>query len=231
MTKRLVVYAEGQTEELFVNRILRNHLALYGIKVERPVLAATSREATGQRGGFVNWDAVEFDLRRLFADDADPDLRFTTLLDAYAMPRTMPGYEIAVDNRRSPESIDRAEAVWRQHFSEPRFVPYLQRHEFEALVLADSEALKTVFHDHGPQIDALAQSIAGFASTEDINDGPDTHPSARLGATITGYDLRKPENGLFVLQQAGLPQVRRACPRFNAWLGRWENWGHDIGPA
>jgi len=47
VTKRLVVYAEGQTEELFVNRILRNHLALHGVTVERPVLAATSREATG----------------------------------------------------------------------------------------------------------------------------------------------------------------------------------------
>lgn len=227
MTKRLVVYAEGQTEELFVNRILRNHLAIHGVTVERPVLAATSREATGQRGGFVNWNAIEFDLQRIFADDTDPHLRITTLLDAYAMPTTMPGYEPSVGNHRSPESIDRIEAVWRRHFNERRFVPYLQRHEFEALVLADSDALKTVFPAYSAQIDALAQSIAGFASAEDINDGLNTHPSARLTTAIRGYDMRKPDHALFVLQQADMPKIRLACPRFNAWLHQWENWGND----
>ncbi len=86
MRKRLLIYCEGQTEEMFVERLLRHHLSLYGVKVERPILAATTFDPEGQRGGFVNWDAIAFDLRQEFAYDADPNLRFTTLLDVYAMP-------------------------------------------------------------------------------------------------------------------------------------------------
>ncbi len=63
MSKRLRVYVEGATEEFFVNRIFRNHLAQSGVIVERPILAATSMLATGERGGFTNWPAVEADLR------------------------------------------------------------------------------------------------------------------------------------------------------------------------
>jgi hypothetical protein len=227
VTKRLVVYAEGQTEELFVNRILRNHLALFGVNVERPILAATSREASGQRGEFVNWDAIEFDLRRIFADDADPHLRVTTLLDAYAMPTSVPGYESSVNDIRSPESIDRIEAAWRRHFDEPRFVPYIQRHEFETLVLADSNAIKAIFPNFSAPIDELTRAISGFTSIEDVDDGPSIHPSARLAMAIQGYGMRKPDHALFILQQADMGRIRHACPRFDAWLQRWENWGHD----
>ncbi len=31
MSKRLVVYCEGQTEQMFVERLLRNHLVLHGV--------------------------------------------------------------------------------------------------------------------------------------------------------------------------------------------------------
>jgi len=81
MSKRLFIYCEGQTEEMFVERLLRNRLILHGVKVERPELAATSLDPQGQRGGFVNWDAIKFDLRAIFSENRDPDMRFTTLLD------------------------------------------------------------------------------------------------------------------------------------------------------
>ena len=92
MSKRLLLYVEGQTEELFVNRILRNHLATFGVQVERPVLAITRPGPEERRGGFVNWLAVEWDLRKLFARWRDPEFRFSTLLDVYAAPKEMPGY-------------------------------------------------------------------------------------------------------------------------------------------
>lgn len=90
MSKRLAVYCEGQTEAMIVDRLLRPHLLHSGLQVERSILAATSMDPEGKRGGFVNWNAIEFDLRQIFASN-DPELRFTTLLDAYAMPKTGPG--------------------------------------------------------------------------------------------------------------------------------------------
>jgi len=225
VSKRLRVYVEGATEELFVNRILRNHLAQSGVIVERPILAATSLLPSGQRGGFVNWSAVEFDLRTLFTTDPSPDVRFTTMLDIYALPAAVPSYPGPSRGARTSAQVDAIQAAWDAHFGERRFVPYLQRHEFEALMLAHPPALRAVFPQHSPTLTALAHSIAATSNVEDINDGPTTHPSARLNNAIPTYEALKASNGLFVLLEAGLANVRPRCPRFDAWLARWEQWG------
>ena len=225
MSKRLRVYVEGATEEFFVNRILRNHLAQHGVTVERPILAATSVVPSGPRGGFVNWAAVEADLRTLFTTDSRPDTRFTTMLDIYAIPAAMPGYPGPSSGTRSAVEVDAIQAAWTAHFGEPRFVPYLQRHEFEALVLAHPPALRAVFPHYASALTTLEQSIAAIPNLEDINDGPTTHPSARLNSAIPTYDPLKASNGLFVLLEAGLANVRPRCPRFDAWLVQWEQWG------
>lgn len=223
--KRLVIYCEGQTEEMFVERLLRNHLKLHGIKVERPILAATSFDPFGQRGGFVHWDAIEFDLKQEFASDPDPNLRFTTLLDAYAMPKKvleLAGFTAPVTTVTDIEAVEQAiEGV----FTEPRFKAYLQRHELEALLLADMDALERVFHRHKPGLQQLRSDIAGFANAEDINHGATTHPAARLAAAVVGYEDLKASNAYFVLAEAGLDAARAKCPRFDAWLTHWEQWG------
>lgn len=228
MNKRLQVYVEGATEEIFVNRILRNHLSVYGIIVEKPILAATSMQPSGQRGGFVNWPAIEADLKRLFTDDIDENLRFTTLLDTYAIPTTVPGYPGAAQtNIRTAAEVVTIENSWAAHFSEPRFFPYLQRHEFEALTLAYPPALRIVFPQYTKELEILEQAIAGYGNAEDINDGPSTHPSARLARALPAYDALKASNGLFVLLEAGLKNIRPRCPHFDDWLRRWEHWGSE----
>jgi hypothetical protein len=219
---------EGATEEFFVNRILRNHLAQSGVIVERPIVAATSLLPSGQRGGFVNWRAVEADLRTLFASDPSPDVRFTTMLDIYAMPAAIPGYPGSPSGARTAAEVDAIQSAWVAHFGESRFVPYFQRHEFEALVLAHPPALHAVFPKYASALTALEMSLAAIPNMEDVNDGPITHPSARLNAAIPTYEPLKASNGLFVLQEAGLPNVRPRCPRFDAWLARWEKWGAEI---
>lgn len=224
MTKRLLVYCEGQTEELVVNRLLRSHLGHHGVLVERR-LAATSLEPGGQRGGFVNWEAIQFDLRTCFATDQDPNLRFTTLLDVYAMPKAvlaLAGYTAPVS---AVAQVDAVERAIENVFGEPRFKAYLQRHELEALVLADTAALERVFHRHAAGIGQLRAEIASFNNPEDINHGSNTHPAARLEQAIPGYSDLKDANAMQVIAQAGLDAVRRKCPRFDAWLRTWEQWG------
>jgi hypothetical protein len=225
VSKRLLIYVEGQTEEFFVNRVLRNHLLAHGVKVERPILAATTPDPGGQRGGFVNWPAVERDLQTLFTQDADPNLRITTLLDTYALPDTVPGFSPSSGVGRSATEVNGIESAWAAHFGEPRFVPYFQRHEFEALLLACPVALRSIFPTDAAALTQLAFSIASYGSAEDINDGPATHPSARLEQAIPTYHPLKASHGLFVILEAGLDRIRPQCPRFDAWLARWETWG------
>ncbi|MBI4660675.1 MAG: DUF4276 family protein [Verrucomicrobia bacterium] len=225
MRKRLLIYCEGQTEEMFVERLLRPHLQMHGIKVERPILAATSQDPRGQRGGFVNWNAIEFDLRQQFASDHDPHLRFTTLLDVFRIPNTVPGAASLSLPLTAVADIDVLEKSIEAAFNEPRFKAYLQRHELEALLLADIAALESVFHRDKPGIQQLAKDIAAFANAEEINHGQTTHPAARLASAIVGYENLKASNAYFVLAEAGLGAVRPRCPRFDAWMTRWENWG------
>src|SRR5258708_8862895 len=202
--KRLSIYCEGQTEEMVVERLLRPHLEMHGIKVEPPILAATSLDPDVQRGGFVNWSAIEFDLRQEFASDGDPNLRFTTLLDAYAMPRgvlALAGFIAPVTAVADVDAVERAiEGV----FNENRFKAYLQRHELETLLLADIDALERVFHRHKAGVQQLRADIAGFANAEDINHGATTHPSARLATAVVGYDNLKASNAYFALAESGL---------------------------
>lgn len=223
--KRLLIYCEGQTEEMVVERLFRPHFQMHGVGVERPILAATSQDAGAQRGGFVNWDAIEFDLRQEFASDSDANLRFTTFLDTYAMPEKvlrLAGFTAPVTAVADIEAVEKAiEGI----FGEARFKAYLQRHEFEALLLADMDALESVFYRHKSALRQLRADISGFASTEDINHGSATHPSARLAAAVAGYNDMKASNAYFVLAEAGLSVARAKCPRFDAWLKHWENWG------
>jgi hypothetical protein len=225
VNKRLLVYCEGQTEELFVERILRPHLVLFQVKVERPVLAATTFSASCQRGGFVNWDAVAADLKRLFAADASPDLRFTTLLDVYAMPQKALDLAGLAQAASSVSDIEHLETAVERSLGEPRFEAYFQRHEIEALLLADMDAVKTVFHRYKTEVEQLKADIAGFANTEDIDHGKTTHPAARLARAIPQYNALKASNAYFVLAQAEMETVRARCPRFNEWLAHWEKWG------
>lgn len=110
-------------------------------------------------------------------------------------------------------------------FGEPRFKAYLQRHEMEALLLADIDALERVFHRDKAGLQAMRTEVAGFANAEDINHGPNTHPAARLAAAVAGYEDLKAPNAYFALAEAGLESVRARCPRFDGWLRHWESWG------
>jgi hypothetical protein len=105
-----------------------------------------------------------------------------------------------------------------------RLIPYLQRHELEALVLAALPALRDLFDakDALAGIDALEREI-GASPPEDVNDGRETAPSKRLMRHIPGY--RKVLHGPDAARAAGLPALRRACPRFDAWVRQLESLG------
>jgi hypothetical protein len=100
----------------------------------------------------------------------------------------------------------------------------LQRHEFEALLLAHPSALAKIFPGSATTVATLEASIAGL-NPEDINHGRNTHPAARISAAIPGYDDLKASHAFWVAAEVGLERMRNRCPRFRAWLEQWEAWG------
>jgi hypothetical protein len=75
----------------------------------------------------------------------------------------------------------RLEAALAREFDDPRLIPYLQRHEFEALVLASLPLLRGLLdaRDDLLGLEALAAELSQ-QSPEDVNDDRETAPSKRL---------------------------------------------------
>jgi hypothetical protein len=65
----------------------------------------------------------------------------TTLFDLYGLPKDFPGLDEHQADKDTNRRCDALQATLGQEFDDPRFIPYLQRHEFEALVLASLPSL------------------------------------------------------------------------------------------
>jgi hypothetical protein len=108
-----------------------------------------------------------------------------------------------------------------------RLVPYLQRHEVEALVLAGLDRLATLLPEERKGIERLRDAI-GSMSPEDVNDGAATAPSKRLSQHVPGYD--KTLHGPIVAEDVGLSGLRARCPRFHQWVAKLEALGASSAP-
>lgn len=62
--------------------------------------------------------------------------------------------------------------------------------------------------------------LLAFSTPEDIDDGPDTAPSKRIGGVYPAY--RKVIDGELAARKIGIDKMRIECPHFNAWLKRLE---------
>ena len=223
----LFIYVEGQEEEMFVNRVLRDHLRLSGVVVQKPVLAATSFRIGGDDladvtvGGVTNYDAIRDDILNQFAaGDISATDTLTTFIDLYALPVNFPGHREAIaQNLTGSSKASFIEQAWKNDIGRENFFPYIQVHEFEALVLARPSALKDYYPEHAAGIELLRTECAPFRTPEDINESKTTSPSHRILNRVPTY---RKIDGFRHLQDIGLAEIRAHCPRFNSWLGRCE---------
>ena len=219
---RLHVIAEGQTEQNFVKRILAPHLALLNITAfARCVLTSKDKGAAKEyRGGVPNYGKAKNDIQTWLREDRRGKDYFTTMFDLYGLPKDFPGYSEANTKTDPYEKIKILENCMAENIRDSRFIPYIQLHEFEALILAAPQQLDWEYLEHDRQIKALL-SMVGKQNPELINDGPETAPSKRILKEIPAYN--KATAGPAVAEKIGLPTLRAKCPHFNEWLSKLEN--------
>jgi hypothetical protein len=231
--RRLLVAVEGQTEDNFVRRILQPHLWGFGIAVSATIVGkakavARGNSGKGARGGgcYADW---ERDIRNCLKDNPSGDFRITTLFDLYGLPHDFPERDRIASDRRQADRCERLQQIMAGRICDWRFIPYLQLHEFEALVMACLPALE-VLYDAPDQLTGLARLQAEVHSLqpEEINDSIVTAPSKRLLRHIPGYS--KVQHGPDGIELAGLSHVRGLCPRFNSWLCGLEGLGAGVPP-
>jgi hypothetical protein len=214
---------EGQTEAAFATAVLTPHLANFNVFLKPPRFTGLHRRRRGRipQGGLLNTFAHALaDMQTWMKEDQTADARFSMMVDLYSLPNDFPGYAPGMAMPTGRQKSDALQQSLAQVMADARFIPYLQCHEFEALVLVDPPRICTLYDVANAQMQALCQECAAFATSEDINLGQHSHPKYRIEQRVPGYD----ENvaGPLVAEDIGLATLRVQCPHFGEWLARLE---------
>ena len=216
---RLYVTVEGQAEKEFADRVLKPHLAGYSIEV-KPRVTLTNRKL-GKRGGVFDFAKIRGDLDRLMKQDQHPEARFTTMVDLYALPASFPGWAEARKKRVSLHRVSVLEAALHAEFGDRRFVPFIQLHEFEALIYCDLGQLQQRIAGSEAGIAALRREVRDL-EPEEINESEATAPSKRIIRHVPVYEWNKVRVGAPAAAAIGLPALRTKCPHFGEWISKLE---------
>ena len=219
--KEIVVVCEGQTEEVFVNEILAPTLWDRNVFL-CPRLIATSRHS---KGGPLKGQRVLRFLRNTLRERRSTYV--TTLFDLYALPMDFPGRNATAarmdptDQAAAVEAGFHATVVDAVGCRPDRFLPHIQPYEFEALLFSDPgqfAAVEPAWERYVAQLEVARRSAR---SPEHINDGAETHPSARL-RNLLRPRYSKVRHGRAVSARIGIDRMRAECGHFDGWLARVE---------
>lgn len=221
---RLHVTAEGQTEQAFVKLVLSCHLVHSKVIADsRSVLTSKDNKAAREyRGGLISYQKAKADIQTWMKEDNHPECRFTTMFDLYALPDDFPGYAEAKRKTDPYEKVRILEESLGEDINDRRFIPYIQLHEFEALILANPQQLDWEYLEHDGPIGRLVKMVKN-QNPELINESPETAPSKRILKEIPEYD--KVTAGVSVVGKIGIPLLRQKCTHFDVWLTMLEQLG------
>ena len=142
------------------------------------------------------------------------------MFDLYRLPMDFPGYAGAAEVPDPYTRVAMLEDALKEAIPDQRLVPYIQLHEFEALLFADPQTLEAQFPDRPSAIQQLVATPGAVDSPELIDDGQNTAPSKRIIGVIPEYESRKASAGPIVAAKIGLPVLQARCPHFREWLER-----------
>lgn len=219
----IVAIVEGQTEQTFVRDHLAAHLGNRGIAIWAVLSGKTRR-----LGGIRPWEPTRNDIINTLKERRI----CTTMFDFYAMPEDWPGRahagELSWEHRGDhveQEILQDIEDAIGGAFNPAQFIPYVQVHEFEALLFSETSKLaelaatlsdRPVSHFQGK----LEKILEEHGDAEAINDDFATCPSRRIKKLVPGY--RKRLHGPIVAGRIGFDKLRVDCRHFGAWVERLE---------
>lgn len=207
MKKRIYIVVEGYTEKAFIDEMLRPYLASLEIYDARAILIRTSEHG---RGGFVKFKHLENTIRPLLKGD----VIVSTLIDFFRLPDSMPSYTPSMALADKLEQVTALERALAKYIGDHRFFPYIQLHEFEALLFSSNKGFEYCYDEEVAK--KTRQIIAQYPNPEDINSSPEGSPSKRILAIKPDYD--KVLEGNLIAQEIGLAAILSRCPRFASWV-------------
>lgn len=207
--KRLYIIVEGQTEQEFVKEQIALYLRQQGIYEVTAILIHTSRSG---RGGFVNYQHLKNDAKRLLSSPKN-DFVVSMFVDFFRCPE-VPLKERWSGKTNHLDQIMEMEKCIYEDINDTRFIPYIQLHEFEALLFTSNDGFLAFLSEE--QAKKTQQIIASYDNPEDINTTPEGAPSKRLLAIKDDYD--KVIEGNLIALEIGFLKIMEKCPHFRAWI-------------
>ncbi len=221
--KRIFIVVEGETEERFLRRVLYEDFITQGIHIEAQQWL-TNRNL-GTYGGGNNFDLIEKHLRRLMSRyKHDKDVFISVMVDLYAFPKqgnTIYDAEVRMHNDGKDKAL-LLQKKMEERLDYRNFIPYVQLHEYETLLLSRPDALRQFYTNKTKEIDALKSEISGM-NPEEINETPEGAPSKRIINYIPEYKKQKTIAGVITAEAIGLHHLRTTCKHFNDWIIKLEN--------
>ena len=212
--KRLVFIVEGETEEAFVNIILRPYFQKCGF-----YNSVQCFKIKHTQGGMHKYSYVRNDVLNTIYEH---DVIVTTMFDLYALPHSFPGFEEAQSIKEHLKRVEFLEMKMKedlelnQNRQFNNYIPYIQLHEFEALVFSSATGFEALFEDSEMNYKGICEIIEEFSNPEEINDSPETAPSKRMQKLIRGYN--KVAYGISLIEYTGIDIILRKCPHFREWI-------------
>ncbi|GAB6982322.1 DUF4276 family protein [Prevotella dentasini] len=212
--KRLLLIVEGETEENFVNDVLRPYFSTMGI-----YNSVQCFKTKHSNGGLSKYSYIKKDILNTIYEK---DVIVSTMIDFYRLPSDFPGFNKLQESQTHQEQVSILEAEIKidienmQKRKFDNFIPYIQLHEFEALVFSSVKGFDSLFERNEIDYQGIVEVIQDFPNPEDINNHPNTAPSMRLKKLIPGYN--KVVYGIEIIKAVGMTEILKTCPRFSMWI-------------
>lgn len=215
--KRIHCIVEGQTELT----VFTNILAPYIFFKTGSYISFSTLKCTG--GGITNYSKLFIELRNHLRDK---EKILTTFFDYYGILEShhFPNYQEAKQKQSDPtkgvQLLEQGmiEDLKSKGIETKNFVPYIQLHEFEALLFSSAEGFS--LFNNSSIVEEIRNITAHYQNPESINDSPLTAPSKRIIAIFEkqGMKYEKIIDGNNIATKIGINTFMKCCPRFREWV-------------
>ena len=139
MTLLYKIHVEGVTEASFASRILRQHFEEYDCSIAVIINKTSNSHGIAHRGGLSHYEQFRVNTRRLLKNK---NAVVTTMIDSYGLPTDFTGMTDCGKFSTAPDRVSYLERMLDEDISgdwlsAENFIPYIQMHEFEALLFSD----------------------------------------------------------------------------------------------
>ncbi|HIE01166.1 MAG TPA: DUF4276 family protein [Thiotrichaceae bacterium] len=215
---RLHIVVEGETEKEFVDEILKPAFSERMIILDARCVATSRKGGRKHSGGGISRSYIRLknDLMNWIKEDRKADARFSMMIDFYKLAPDFPGYKESRQQNTVQNKVKILEKRFFEEINDYRFIPYIQLHEFEALLFAEPEKFAIAYPNRQNKIQQLIKIRAQFESPEEINEGSTTAPSKRIKAILPEYEKRTA--GPLIALEIGIEKLCEENSHFNEWI-------------